>query len=75
MSATDSDSLSGMKQTVLCTSVQWTCGHYTTTIGVAPRYCPVCTGQTDVKLLEARKASPFVEYNGTTVNGRWGMTT
>jgi hypothetical protein len=42
---------------------------------VAPRYCPVCTGQPDVKLLEARKASPFVEYNGTTVNGRWGMTT
>jgi hypothetical protein len=47
-----------MTQTILCTSVQWTCGHYTTTVGEMPRYCPICTGQSDVKFLEVHMNLP-----------------
>jgi len=53
----------GMTQLILCTSVQWTCGHYTTTVGEMPRYCPICTGQSDKLLIEARTATPFYRYS------------
>lgn len=52
-----------MTQLILCTSVQWTCGHYTTTVGEMPRYCPICTGQSDKLLIEARTATPFYRYS------------
>ena len=65
--------LEGLTQTVVCSSIWWTCGHHTMTAGDAPRYCPVCTGQTDVLLLEdgtmsakptAEELRPPVEHAG-----------
>jgi hypothetical protein len=52
----------GNARKIVCTSVQWACGHYTTTIGGMPRYCPVCTGRFDDKLLKWSNDQPLVEY-------------
>jgi len=46
------------KQIVLCTTVWWTCGHVTTHPPQRPqKYCPVCCGQTFLRITDQTKAA------------------